>query len=149
LAEQIVEPALALGLLMDANYTLLQVIKPVLPVTYPVEGAGLGQIAPVAQALIERTETLHNQLRQQARDYLETIAGGLRQRGFRVLTRVEVEEKPALAILNQAQTADLVALSTHGRHGLSRLFVGSVADKVIRGGHLPVLVYRPVAKATT
>jgi nucleotide-binding universal stress UspA family protein len=141
LAEQVIEPAVELGCLMDANYTLLRVIKPVLPVTYPLEGAGL---ADVAQSLIERTERFQNQLRQEAQDYLDRVAAGLRQRGCRVVTCVDVEEKPALAILNHAQSSDLVAMSTHGRHGLSRLFLGSVADKVIRGAHLPVLVYRPV-----
>jgi nucleotide-binding universal stress UspA family protein len=141
LAEQMLEPALTLGRLMDASYTLVRVIKPVLPALYPADGAGMAQIA---QSLIERTRELQDQLREEAEDYLEKIAAGLRDRGFRVVTRVAIEEKPAPAILNQAQLADLVALCTHGRHGLSRLFAGSVADKVIRGGHLPVLVYRPV-----
>jgi len=144
LAEQMIEPALTLGSLMDANYTLLRVIKPVLPVTYPLEGAGMSQ---VAQELIERTEALQSQLCREAQDYLEKVAAGLRERGCRVQVRVEVEEKAALAILNLAQSADLIAMSTHGRHGLSRLVAGSVADKVIRGSHLPVLAYHPVEAA--
>jgi nucleotide-binding universal stress UspA family protein len=37
----------------------------------------------------------------------------------------------------------LIALTTHGRRGLSRLLLGSVADKVVRGSTLPVLLYRP------
>jgi nucleotide-binding universal stress UspA family protein len=37
---------------------------------------------------------------------------------------------------------DLIALATHGRRGLPRLFLGSVADKVVRGSPVPVLVYR-------
>jgi len=141
LAEQILEPALALGRLMDADYTLLRVIKTVLPVTYPLEGISLAQ---AAESLIERTEDLQRALRQEARTYLDKVAVGLRERGFRVTTRVEVEDKPALAVLHQAVGADLVAMSTHGRGGLSRLFLGSVADKVIRGCHLPVLVQKPV-----
>ena len=39
---------------------------------------------------------------------------------------------------------DVIAMSSHGR-GASRLFLGSVADKLIRGGEIPVLVYRPLA----
>jgi nucleotide-binding universal stress UspA family protein len=144
LAEQMIEPALTLGGLVGASYTLLEVIKPVLPVVYPLEGAGMAQ---AAQALIERTEALQAQLRRDAQDYLDRVATNLRQRGYRVLTRVEVEEKPALAILNQAQSDDLVAMSTHGRHGLGRLIAGSVADKVIRGSHLPVLAYHPAEVA--
>lgn len=36
-----------------------------------------------------------------------------------------------------------MALATHGRGGLARLLLGSVADKVIRGASAPVLIYRP------
>ena len=42
-----------------------------------------------------------------------------------------------------ADDADLIALATRGRGGLARLFRGSVADRVIRGASVPVLVYRP------
>ena len=141
MAEQIIEPALDLGQLMDADYTLLRVIKPVFPATYPLEGASMTE---VAQSLVEQTQAIQTQIEREAHDYLEKVAAGLRKRGFKVVTRVEVEDKPALAILHQAQAADLVALCTHGRGGLSRLFLGSVADKVIRGGHFPVMVLRPV-----
>jgi nucleotide-binding universal stress UspA family protein len=40
----------------------------------------------------------------------------------------------------------MIALATHGRGGLRRLVLGSVADKLVRGGHLPVLVIRPRGK---
>jgi hypothetical protein len=40
---------------------------------------------------------------------------------------------------------DTIALATHGRGGLRRRLLGSVADKVVRGTSAPVLVYRPVA----
>jgi nucleotide-binding universal stress UspA family protein len=42
---------------------------------------------------------------------------------------------------------DLIAMATHGRGGLPRLFLGSVADKVLRGCHTPLLVYRPLREA--
>jgi nucleotide-binding universal stress UspA family protein len=58
---------------------------------------------------------------------------------------VVVEERPGVAILHEATppAIDLVALETHGRRGLTRLILGSVADKVIRGAGVPVLVHRP------
>lgn len=46
---------------------------------------------------------------------------------------------PALA----AKGADLIVLTTHGRGGLGRVVLGSVADKVVRGAASPVLLYRP------
>jgi nucleotide-binding universal stress UspA family protein len=59
-----------------------------------------------------------------------------------------VNAQPAVAILNEVKTqpADLIALATHGRSGLVRLYMGSVADKIVRGAHIPVLVYRPVQR---
>ena len=50
---------------------------------------------------------------------------------------------PAKAILRHAGSVDMVALATHGYRGLSRLFLGSVADKVIRSAQVPVLVVKP------
>jgi nucleotide-binding universal stress UspA family protein len=142
LAEQILEPALALGRLMEADYTLLRVIRPVLPGHYTPEGGSLGERA---RDLLSKTQALHKQLRQEARSYLERVAERLADEGFRVETRVAVEEQPGVAILHEARppAIDAVALETHGRRGLSRLVLGSVADKVIRGATVPVLVHRP------
>ncbi len=39
--------------------------------------------------------------------------------------------------------ADVIAMSTHGRSGLARMVIGSVADEVVRRSHLPVLLVRP------
>lgn len=40
------------------------------------------------------------------------------------------------------QKADLIVLSSHGRTGLSRLLIGSVAERIVRLAHCPVLVLR-------
>jgi nucleotide-binding universal stress UspA family protein len=42
-----------------------------------------------------------------------------------------------------AWSADLITMSTHGRGGVSRLWVGSVADRCVRAGFCPVLLVRP------
>jgi len=49
------------------------------------------------------------------------------------------------AIIDEATrtTAGALAIATHGRGGLKRMVLGSVADEVIRHTHTPVLVYRP------
>jgi nucleotide-binding universal stress UspA family protein len=143
LAEQMIEPAVALGSLLGAQFTLLRVLTPVVTTPYPaLPGGTAGQLTA---SLIDRLQELQQHLRQQARDYLEQVADRLRGRALRVKTRVAVAEQPASAILQEAenQGADLIALETHGRRGLSRLFLGSVADKVVRGASVPVLVHRP------
>ena len=57
---------------------------------------------------------------------------------------VVVDDHPANALLRCVSTykTDLIAMATHGR-GASRLVVGSVADKVLRGAGRPVLLVRP------
>lgn len=51
----------------------------------------------------------------------------------------------ARAILDEASADDIgaIALATHGRGGLARLVLGSVADEVIRHSTRPTLIYRP------
>jgi len=124
-AERIVEPALAIGKATGADYTLVRVVRPAFP------------------NLLSAGKKWDEQNRLKAEDYLRTVAERLRAGGATVQTRVHVAEQPAAAILQEAATvgADLIALETHGR-GVSRLLIGSVADKVVRGSSLPVLVCR-------
>ena len=42
-----------------------------------------------------------------------------------------------------AQEVGMIAMSTHGRGGLARLVMGSVADEIVRLAHIPVLLVRP------
>ena len=141
LAEQILEPALTLGKAMNADYTLLRVVTPVYPVTLPAEPAIFGS---VATDIMDRVEKMHTELRKEATEYLDKIAQRLRSENLKVHTRVVVEEQPGVAILDSAKApVDMIAIETHGRGGLSRLLLGSVADKVIRGSKLPILVHKP------
>ncbi|MCE9607010.1 MAG: universal stress protein [Planctomycetia bacterium] len=59
-----------------------------------------------------------------------------------------VQGLPAQAILSAAkeQDVDLIVMSSHGRTGLSRLLMGSVAEEVMRGAACPVMVVKPTAK---
>ncbi len=74
---------------------------------------------------------------------LDRVARDLVAAGVHATSTVEVATNPTRAILDRiaATGPDLVAMSNHGR-GLSRLFMGSVADKVLRGGGRPVLCWR-------
>ena len=50
---------------------------------------------------------------------------------------------PVTEIVRATETHDLTVMSTHGRTGLTRLMIGSVAERVVRGAHHSVLVVRP------
>jgi nucleotide-binding universal stress UspA family protein len=75
---------------------------------------------------------------------LDRVAQDLAIGAIHATTSVAIANNPTRAILDrEAETKpDLVAMSTYGR-GISRLFVGSVADKVLRAGSRPVLSWRP------
>ncbi len=82
-----------------------------------------------------------------ARESLRKFVGGIHGASA-VTQRMEVGE-PASAVLRVAESGrfDLIVMGTHGRRGLPRLLMGSVAHKVISRAHCPVLTLRvPEAK---
>jgi len=81
------------------------------------------------------------------RTYLERISQQLKTAGCDVSWQL-VEGSPSHAIIETARKngCDLIAMATHGRSGLERAVMGSVADAVVRDSHLPVLLIRPAAK---
>lgn len=76
--------------------------------------------------------------------YLTGIAAGVKAEGLRAQTMLRLGS-PTAAILDEERAAGmgLIAMATHGRTGLSRLFLGSVASSVLRRGGLPLLLVRP------
>jgi nucleotide-binding universal stress UspA family protein len=129
-AEQILEPTGALAKLLGASLTLLRVVPMVPP--------------PNVHKEMAESASLTEKLRAEAHVYLQRLAGSLREQGLAVQTRIIAHAHPATAILHEASDGeyDVIALETHGRRGLPRLVLGSVADKVVRGASIPVLVHR-------
>jgi nucleotide-binding universal stress UspA family protein len=135
-AEKALEPALALSALTGADHTLLRVIPWVTDFSLGYPGPG----APRSLADSEQTE---------AWSYFRRVAKRLRGRANRVHPRLVLDEESTVkAILRHAQAhdADLIALATRGLGGLSRIFQGSVADRVVRSASVPVLVCRQDTK---
>jgi nucleotide-binding universal stress UspA family protein len=57
---------------------------------------------------------------------------------------IEMGNAPAgIAQEARREDVDVVAMATHGRGGLRRLILGSVAESVVRSARIPVLLYRP------
>lgn len=81
--------------------------------------------------------------REQATRYLEEKRRELDTHGVRTSVQV-VEGAPASGILDVAEEsgASLIAMTTHGRGGMTRMFYGSVAEDVLRNCTIPVLVKR-------
>ena len=100
-------------------------------------------IAGEASVQVPYTDREVEQIKRRSRTYLNKIAGELKNRGITVKTKVTTG-RPVEGIIRAAEEtkSDMIAMSTHGRSGLSRLTFGSITDKVLRAGTIPVLVVR-------
>ncbi len=138
-AEQILEPATALATLTQAEITLLRVVNPVAS-PHQVPATAPGGVLP-----LQLSQEIEEQRRTDAQAYLDRAAQRLQALSVPVQTRVVLHEHPAAAILDaQGRDTDLIAFTTRGHRALPWLFLGSTADKVLRGASTPVLVQRPL-----
>ena len=137
LSEAIVEPASALAETFGARLVLLRAVA------YPLEIA-----SPYLPHTVQMNQEIVEEAREAAISYLESAAVTPRERGIEVEVEATVDAQAGHAILKALEEwkGDLVAMSTHGRGGVARVFLGSAADKVIRGAHKPVLVFRPESR---
>ena len=85
-----------------------------------------------------------DEAKKEAARYLEGIAAPMREAGMRVRTLLD-DRPPADAILHVArrEEVDLIVMSTHGRGGLSRMLMGSVAEIVFRATSRTVMLVKP------
>jgi nucleotide-binding universal stress UspA family protein len=72
------------------------------------------------------------------------VRDGLARRGFTKVDTAVWYGPAAAAIIESARfkKADLIVMSSHGRSGLGRLMLGSVAESVLRGTTVPVCIVR-------
>jgi nucleotide-binding universal stress UspA family protein len=126
LAEQALTHATAQAERFEAEIVLLKVLEP------------LPEATLTSPASVHRAEQLSAQL---ARDYLERIAD--RIRGEHIAVEIALlEGKPYREIVRFAAEpeVDMIVMSTRGHSGWSRWLLGSVADRVVRGATVPVLL---------
>lgn len=100
-------------------------------------------VAGEASAQVPYTEQEVEQIKKRSADYLDQAGESLRTSGATVRVRVSVG-RAAEEIIKTADAikVDLIAMSTHGRSGISRWAFGSVTDRVLRSGDRPILMVR-------
>lgn len=124
------EQALPLGVRIarraDAELNLVQAHVP-----YPIEGIDTGK--------------WDNKVRQQERTYLAHVAERVAAAVGAVPNATLIGPDPVRTISAFAMRhpEPLIVMTSHGRTGLSRLWLGSVADGIVRAGAAPVLLVRP------
>jgi len=134
-AEAALPHASALARAFDGTISLLRVVE---PPTSALTLAEASLLPPTSEASI-----------QEAESYLAGMAERLRDSGFSVQTAVR-EGWPADVIVHQSAMSEqgLIVMATHGRTGVARLLLGSVALQVVRRSSLPVMLVRPAQQTT-
>lgn len=89
----------------------------------------------------DRVETAREYGLRLASEELEKLSARLEKENVNVRTTIE-EGVPWERIVAASGRADLVVMGTHGRTGISRVFLGSVTDKVVQRSASPVLTVR-------
>ncbi len=88
-------------------------------------------------------QQMEDDQKQLGREYLESAASEVSRRGVHIRAYLE-QGNAADTILDVAarQQVSLIVMTTHGRTGVARFALGSIADRVVRGGATPVLLLR-------
>ena len=115
----------------EARVVFLQVIEPVTMVADP----GVGNW--------ENYKEIYEEQAKEAEVYLAGMKDRFREKGIDVHT-IAVQGHVVEAIINAAknENADLIAIASHGRSGISRVFYGSVAAGVLHRADRPLLLIR-------
>jgi nucleotide-binding universal stress UspA family protein len=123
-----------LAIATKAEIILLQVVTP--PHDIVLAEGYTSHLSRISEEYIEHASAA-------AKDYLDAVKERLMK--LKIAVRCEVETgSPAERIIGYAKenNIDLIAISTHGRSGISRWLLGSVADKVLHATDRPVLLVR-------
>jgi nucleotide-binding universal stress UspA family protein len=126
LSSRAVDWAIELAASVGASVTVMHAYS------IPVVGFPDGALMPTAQVATD--------LGRAAQAGLNAAVEGRRNRGVPLETVLrEGEAWEEIMSVADAIDADLIVIGSHGRHGLARFLLGSVAEHVIRTSHRPVL----------
>jgi nucleotide-binding universal stress UspA family protein len=135
---------------LDGSKRAEAVLAPMAELLGPREGTLilLHAVSPAGHFAMSAEETVRRERRQSAA-YLSRLAERLAEHGPGIEERV-VAGEASRVILSEAKRAKagLIAISSHGRSGIREWAFGSVAERVLRGTDLPVLVFRGPVRGT-
>ncbi|MEK7277617.1 MAG: universal stress protein [Chloroflexota bacterium] len=131
-SERAIGPALEIATKFGAEIVLLRVIT-------------VEEDAPISVGLSLRQQEIRPDYTRRYREEAEGYLHGIKTRrlGSGVEVRIQAalgEPAEVIVATARAEGADLIVMSTHGRSGLTRLLYGSVAEAVLRGANVPLLL---------
>jgi len=102
---------------------------------------------PINPAWKKHRDALWTEMQKQASEYLEKLKARLEKQGIKIKSQVIPGDlgRVAESIMQAAQNekVDLIAMTTHGRSGVSRWVYGGVANRIVEQSAQPVLLIRP------
>ena len=127
LSRKALDQAEKLAKTFDAEIILFQVV-PFLPI--------YGSPELVTPLIVDEKQ------RESAEKYLTNLAEELKKRGLKVTAMVRTGQQVAVEIIDFAKETgvDLIVMCTHGRSGITRWVLGSVAHKVLTRTETPILL---------
>jgi nucleotide-binding universal stress UspA family protein len=136
LARKALDQAEKLAKTFDAEIILFQVV-PFLPI--------YGSPELVTPLIVDEKQ------RESAEKYLTNLAEELKKRGLKVTAMVRTGQQVAVEIIDFAKETgvDLIVMCTHGRSGITRWVLGSVAHKVLTRTETPILLLPLKGKAVS
>jgi nucleotide-binding universal stress UspA family protein len=135
LAEQALEPALAIAAAVDSDVVMLRIVsgREAAPETLTPDGTDLGQ----------GLDTVEASERAEAEGYLQKIYNDRPNRHlFFDVQSSTGDVADTIVSYADAQQIDLIVMSSHGRSGIGRWIHGSVAEKVLRGANCATMIIR-------
>jgi nucleotide-binding universal stress UspA family protein len=91
----------------------------------------------------ENTKRIEEEKKASAKNYLDQVVGRLKGDGVKFQTEVLVGTvAESLIDYTESNNVDMILIATHGRSGVSRWVRGSIADRILRGSSIPVLMVR-------
>jgi len=129
LAKTALDQAEKLAKTFDAEIILFQVV-PFMPI--------YGSPELVTPLIVDEKQ------KEAAEKYLGNLAEEIKKKGFRVTATVQTGQQVAVEIIDFAKesAADLIVMNTHGRSGITRWVLGSVALKILTRAETPILLIR-------
>ncbi|MDD4876443.1 MAG: universal stress protein [Dehalococcoidales bacterium] len=128
-----------------AEIILIQVVKPTTPILATTGMMpGVVESPTLAELTVQAAFTEDRRNTTRAKRYLSGKVRAIKSRDIKTSYQVIVGD-PARVIreLSKKKHIDLVVMTSHGKSGLKRVIMGSVADEVIRESKVSVLIARP------